>query len=129
MADVFVRAARVIDAGEFAGVQRRSWLDASNSIGLPMPPDADFMERSWEKAVMAPPSDRHQTWVAVETSTAERSSSVWPPSHPPLTPTSTPVAALSCSSSPLTRHIGGKGTGRASWPPPFRPRQRPESAK
>ena len=35
MADVFVRAARVIDAGGFAAVQRRSWLAAANDLGLP----------------------------------------------------------------------------------------------
>lgn len=71
MADVFVRAARLIDASGFASVQRRSWMDASTDLGLPLPPDADVMERSWEKAVMAPPSDRHHTWVAVETSSGQ----------------------------------------------------------
>ena len=71
MADVFVRAARVIDAGGFAAVQRRSWQASANDLGLPAPPDAGFMERSWEKAVMAPPSDRHRTWVAVETSSGD----------------------------------------------------------
>lgn len=71
MADVFVRAARVIDAGGFAAAQRLSWLAAANDLGLPAPPDADFMQRSWERAVMAPPSDRHRTWVAVEMSDGE----------------------------------------------------------
>ncbi|MCZ3387007.1 MAG: GNAT family N-acetyltransferase [Actinomycetia bacterium] len=68
MADVFVREARLIDAAGFAAVQRHSWLDSAAALGLPAPPDADLMQRSWEKAVMAPPSDRHHTWVAVETS-------------------------------------------------------------
>lgn len=68
MADVFVRRARLIDAAGFAAVQRRSWLTAAADLALPPPPDAGEMERSWEKAVIAPPSDRHSTWVAVETS-------------------------------------------------------------
>ena len=61
MADVFVRAARLIDAGGFAAVQRRCWLAAGDELGLPPPPDADLMERSWERAVTAPPSERHHT--------------------------------------------------------------------
>lgn len=68
VADVFVREARLIDAAGFADVQRRSWLDSAAALGLPAPPDAELMQRSWEKAVMAPPSDRHHTWVALETS-------------------------------------------------------------
>ncbi len=67
MADVFARPARLIDAAGFAAVQRRSWQAASAELGLPSLPDAAEMERSWERAVMAPPSDRHSTWVAVET--------------------------------------------------------------
>jgi GNAT superfamily N-acetyltransferase len=70
MADVFVRPARLIDAAGFAAVQRRSWLAAREELGLPAPPDATEMERSWERAVMAPPSDRHATWVAVTSTDA-----------------------------------------------------------
>lgn len=70
MADVFVRAARLIDAGSFAAVQRRSWLAAAVDLELPDPPAPDLMERSWEKAVLTPPSDRHHTWVAVASSPA-----------------------------------------------------------
>lgn len=73
MADVFVRPARLVDAAGFAAVQRRSWLAAATDLGLPPPPDAGEMERSWEKAVMAPPSDRHSTWVAIETATGSES--------------------------------------------------------
>lgn len=68
MADVFVRPARLIDAAGFAAVQRRSWLTAVTDLALPPPPAVSEMERSWEKAVMAPPSNRHSTWVAIETS-------------------------------------------------------------
>ena len=73
MADVFVRPARLIDAAGFAAVQRRSWLAAATDFALPPPPEASEMERSWEKAVMAPPSDRHSTWVAIETSSHSES--------------------------------------------------------
>lgn len=66
MADVFARPARLIDAAGFAAVQRRSWLAAGEELDLPIPPDAAEMERSWERAIMAPPSDRHSTWVAIE---------------------------------------------------------------
>ena len=90
MADVFVRAARVIDAGGFAAVQRRSWLAGAADLGLPAPPEAGFMERSWEKAVMAPPSDRHRTWVAVETSSGDEvvvgAAALAPASDPDLDP-------------------------------------------
>ncbi|MEO8107267.1 MAG: GNAT family N-acetyltransferase [Actinomycetes bacterium] len=68
MADVFVRPARLIDAAGFAAVQRRSWLMATDELRLPPPPDSSEMERSWEKAIMAPPTDRHSTWVAIDTS-------------------------------------------------------------
>lgn len=73
MADVFVRPARLIDAAGFAAVQRRSWSAAATDLTLPPPPEASEMERSWEKAVMAPPSDRHSTWVAIETSSGSES--------------------------------------------------------
>lgn len=90
MADVFVRAARLIDAGGFAGVQRRSWLHSSNELGLPPPPDADLMERSWERAVMAPPTDRHHTWVALEASDGSEivvgAAALAPASDPDLDP-------------------------------------------
>jgi len=68
MADGLVRPARLIDAAGFAAVQRRCWSNVAGDLGLPPPPDAGEMERSWERAVMTPPSDRHSTWVAVETS-------------------------------------------------------------
>jgi GNAT superfamily N-acetyltransferase len=66
MADVFVRAARLTDAEAFARVQHRSWQRASDDLGLPGPPDLAAVERGWERAVTAPPSPRHRTWVAVQ---------------------------------------------------------------
>ena len=92
MADVYVRAARLIDAAGFAAVQRRSWLDAGPELRLPPPPDADLMERSWERAVMAPPTQRHHVWVALETSTGADvvvgAAALAPASDPDLDPTS-----------------------------------------
>jgi GNAT superfamily N-acetyltransferase len=91
MADVFVRAARLVDAGGFAAVQRRSWVTAGAELELPSPPDADTMQRAWERAVMAPPSERHHTWVALET-TAQAEvvvavAALAPASDPDLDPT------------------------------------------
>ncbi|MCZ3390218.1 MAG: GNAT family N-acetyltransferase [Actinomycetia bacterium] len=92
MADVFVRAARLIDAGGFAAVQRRSWLAADTELRLPPPPDIDVMQRSWERAVMAPPSERHHTWVALESSAGAEivvgAAALAPASDPDLDPTS-----------------------------------------
>ena len=91
MADVFVRAARLIDAGGFAAVQRRSWLATGTELRLPPPPGADVMERSWERAVMAPPSERHHTWVALEPSAGAEvvvgAAALAPASDPDLDPT------------------------------------------
>jgi GNAT superfamily N-acetyltransferase len=91
MADVFVRSARLIDAGGFASVQRRSWLAAGPQLQLPSPPDADTMQRSWERAVMAPPSGRHHTWVAIDTSGGAEvvvgAAALAPASDPDLDPT------------------------------------------
>jgi GNAT superfamily N-acetyltransferase len=92
MADAFVRAARLIDAGGFAAVQRRSWVAARNELRLPPPPDAELMERSWERAVVAPPSERHHTWVALETSGSAEivvgAAALAPASDPDLDPAS-----------------------------------------
>lgn len=91
MADVFVRTARLIDAGGFAAVQRRSWVAAGSALRLPPPPEVDVMERSWERAVMAPPSERHHTWVALETSAGAEvvvgAAALAPASDPDLDPT------------------------------------------
>lgn len=73
MADVFVRPARLIDAAGFAAVQRRAWVADAGDLGLPAPPSPGAMERSWERAVTAPPSDRHSTWVAIETGAGDES--------------------------------------------------------
>jgi GNAT superfamily N-acetyltransferase len=88
MADVFVRAARLIDAAGFASVQHRSWQRASQDLGLPPPPELAVVERGWERAVTAPPSVRHTTWVAVETGSGEEvvvgAAAVAPASDPDL---------------------------------------------
>jgi GNAT superfamily N-acetyltransferase len=60
----FVRPARLIDAADFAAVQHRAWLAASAELGLPQPPALAHIERGWERAITAPPSNRHSTWVA-----------------------------------------------------------------
>jgi GNAT superfamily N-acetyltransferase len=64
----FVRPARLIDAAAFAEVQRRSWGAVAEALGLPEPPDPDHMERAWQRAITAPPTERHRSWVAVERS-------------------------------------------------------------
>lgn len=93
MADVFVRAARLTDAAGFALVQHRSWQLASDDLGLPTPPDLGAVERGWERAVMTPPSPRHRTWVAVETTTGSEqvvgAAAVAPASEPDLDASST----------------------------------------
>jgi ribosomal protein S18 acetylase RimI-like enzyme len=61
-----VRAARLIDAAAFARVQHRAWRSASETLGLPSPPELDQVERAWERAITAPPSPRHRSWVAIE---------------------------------------------------------------
>ena len=90
MADVFVRPARLIDAEGFTAVQRRSWLIAADELRLPPPPDASEMQRSWERAVVAPPSDRHYTWVAIDTSQGSEAvvgaAALAPASDPDLSP-------------------------------------------
>jgi GNAT superfamily N-acetyltransferase len=69
----FVRPARLIDAAAFAGVQHRSWTATSAALGIPEPPDLAHMELAWQRAITAPPSDRHHSWVAVErTAQSER---------------------------------------------------------
>lgn len=92
MADVFVRAARLTDAEDFARVQHRSWQRASNDLGLPAPPDLAVIERGWQRAVTAPPSARHRTWVAVATTDGVENvvgvAAVAPAADPDLDPAS-----------------------------------------
>lgn len=66
MADVQVREARLLDAQAFAGVQHRSWQEASARLGVPGPPERTVVERAWERAIAVPPSGRHRTWVAID---------------------------------------------------------------
>lgn len=66
MADVFVRPARLVDAAAFAGVQHRAWSVDGPRIGVGDPPSLDALERAWERGITAPPTDRHRTWVAVD---------------------------------------------------------------
>ena len=88
MADVFVRAARLVDAAGYARVQRRSWQRSSEEIGLPPAPDLDLIERGWERAINAPPSPRHRTWAAIETASGDEvvvgAAAVAPASDPDL---------------------------------------------
>jgi GNAT superfamily N-acetyltransferase len=66
VADVFVRPARLPDAAAFSAVQHSSWTSDGARLGIGAPPALDVLERAWERAITAPPSDRHRTWVAVE---------------------------------------------------------------
>jgi GNAT superfamily N-acetyltransferase len=66
VADVFVRAARLIDASAFAAVQHRSWATGGAHLGVGAPPPLDVLEQAWQRAITAPPSDRHRTWVAID---------------------------------------------------------------
>ncbi|HEX5017773.1 MAG TPA: GNAT family N-acetyltransferase, partial [Actinomycetes bacterium] len=62
----YVRPARLVDAADFAAVQRRSWQASAATMAIPEPPELEHMERLWERSITVPPSDRHQTWVAVD---------------------------------------------------------------
>ena len=84
MADVFVRPARLIDAGDFAGVQHRTWRAASEAFGLPEPPELSQIERAWEHSITAPPSARHRSWVAVGDEAVVGVAAVTPASDPDL---------------------------------------------
>jgi GNAT superfamily N-acetyltransferase len=64
--DAQVRRARLIDAATFAAIQLQAWRDAAGRLPLPEPPDPAVAERSWERAIIAPPSPRHSTWVATQ---------------------------------------------------------------
>jgi GNAT superfamily N-acetyltransferase len=66
VADVFVRPARLIDAAAFAAVQHRSWVLDGPRLGVGDAPPVEALERAWERAITAPPSGRHRTWVAVD---------------------------------------------------------------
>ena len=66
MADRFVRLARLGDVPSLTQVQQRCWADAPGMPpGTPTPNPAES-ERAWERAILAPPSPRHQVWVAIE---------------------------------------------------------------
>jgi GNAT superfamily N-acetyltransferase len=86
VADVFVRPARLIDAAAFAAVQHRSWTVDGARLGIGIPPALDVLERAWQRAITAPPSHRHRTWVAVDSA--------------PGTDTVVGVAALAPTSDP-----------------------------
>ncbi len=66
MADRFVRVARLGDVPSITQVQHRCWVDAPGMPqGTPTPDQAES-ERAWERGILAPPTPRHQVWVAVE---------------------------------------------------------------
>lgn len=65
MADLSVRTARLLDVDALARIQIASW---SATPGLPAdvaPPALDDALRAWERAVLSPPSPRHQVWSAM----------------------------------------------------------------
>jgi GNAT superfamily N-acetyltransferase len=73
MADVSVRPARGVDAGEIARIQLSTWqigyqavLPAAVLEQLSQPPAQSDAEQTWLAAVTQPPSPRHHVLVALE---------------------------------------------------------------
>lgn len=90
MADSSVRRARLIDVEELARIQFDSW---PSTPGLPDAAkealDLADVKRAWERAVVAPPSERHTVWTALDGETVVGLVALAPVSDPDLTATST----------------------------------------
>jgi len=87
VADVFVRAARLSDVPKITVIQERCWRSAP---GMPVdapPPASSESVRAWERAVLAPPSPRHQVFVALDATEPVGLSAVAPTTDPDLDPT------------------------------------------
>jgi GNAT superfamily N-acetyltransferase len=84
VADRFVRLARLGDVPSLTQVQQRCWVDAPGMPqGTPTPNPAES-ERAWERAILAPPSPRHQVWVALEGNEIVGLAALAPASDPDL---------------------------------------------
>jgi GNAT superfamily N-acetyltransferase len=67
VADSSVRRARLVDVENLAQVQFDSWpLTPGLSEAARSALDLADTTRSWERAVVAPPSPRHSVWVALD---------------------------------------------------------------
>ncbi|MFZ0325365.1 MAG: GNAT family N-acetyltransferase [Actinomycetes bacterium] len=69
MADVSVRPARLVDVEPLVELQRRVWAALPADIwAVPDVADLDAaaMGRSWERAVLVPPTPRHRLLVALD---------------------------------------------------------------
>lgn len=90
MADSSVRRARLIDVEELARIQFDSW---PLTPGLPEAAkevlDLAEVTRAWERAVVAPPSERHTVWIALAEATIVGLVALAPVSDPDLTAATT----------------------------------------
>jgi GNAT superfamily N-acetyltransferase len=89
VADSSVRPARVGDAAELAAVQARAWRASYAEL---LPPDAydeSAMARSWERAVLVPPSIRHHVLVALDGERAVALAALAPSPDPDVDPATT----------------------------------------
>ena len=67
-------------------VQLSSWRSAPGLPDGEALPDARAVARSWERAVMVPPSERHTVWVALAASTVVGLACLAPATDPDLDP-------------------------------------------
>ncbi len=90
MADLSVRRGRLVDVSALVEVQRRTWQ--SLPTGLWAVPDVedldpDAMRRSWERAVLLPPTPRHRLLVALDGDTVVGGAATTPADDPDLSET------------------------------------------
>jgi len=87
MADMSVRPGRLIDVSDFVEVQRRAWRSLPDDLWA-VPDveslDADAMMRSWERAVLLPPTSRHRLLIALEGETVVGGAALTPADDPDL---------------------------------------------
>jgi len=87
MADVNVRPARLVDVETMVAMQLRAWAALTPGVwSLPPVDDLDpaAMGRSWERAVLLPPSRRHRLLIALAGDTVVGALALTPADDPDL---------------------------------------------
>ena len=81
----FVRPAELADAAAIAEIQVQTW---TTTPGVPtddeVVPDISETARAWERAIMVPPTSRHQVWVATADDIVVGAAAIAPAADPDL---------------------------------------------
>ncbi|HVQ19055.1 MAG TPA: GNAT family N-acetyltransferase [Actinomycetes bacterium] len=95
VADVSVRRARLGDVAAMTEVQLQAWRATPGvPTGTEVTPTAEAVSRAWERAVIVPPTERHEVWVALLGDQVVGFAALTPASEPDLDPGSTTEVLL-----------------------------------